>query len=132
MAGAVTAEAAGPLERFLRWCGMALMAAGVLIVVATLLHPSRETATTIVASEPRLVAAHVVYTLTWLLALLGFPGLYAAQRAGMGRLGVVGFCDCFLWDLSDRGDGEFRVSSPRCWPSNHRPCWTQSTSTRRW
>jgi hypothetical protein len=31
------------------------MAAGVLIVVATLLHPSRETATTIVASEPRLV-----------------------------------------------------------------------------
>ena len=35
------------------------------MVVATLLHPSRETATTIVASEPRLVAAHVVYTLTW-------------------------------------------------------------------
>jgi hypothetical protein len=35
----------------------------VLMVVATLLHPSRETATTIVASESRLVAAHVVYTL---------------------------------------------------------------------
>jgi hypothetical protein len=43
------------LARLLRWCGIALMAAGVLIVVATLLHPSRETATTIVASEPRLV-----------------------------------------------------------------------------
>jgi hypothetical protein len=28
----------------------------VLMVVATLLHPSRETATTIIASEPRLVA----------------------------------------------------------------------------
>jgi hypothetical protein len=28
------------------------------MVVATLLHPSRETATTIIASEPRLVAAH--------------------------------------------------------------------------
>jgi uncharacterized membrane protein YdjX (TVP38/TMEM64 family) len=44
----------------LRWCGIALVAAGVLMVVATLLHPSRETATTIVASESRLVAAHVV------------------------------------------------------------------------
>jgi|SRR5687768_9720745 len=32
-------------------------------VVATLLHPSRETAMTIVATESRLVAAHVAYTL---------------------------------------------------------------------
>jgi hypothetical protein len=53
----------------LRWCRLALVAAGVLMVVETLLHPSRETATTIVASEPRLVAAHVVYTLAWLLLL---------------------------------------------------------------
>jgi hypothetical protein len=61
---------------------MALVAAGPLIVLATLLHPSRETAGTIVASEPRLVAAHVVYTLAWLLVLLGLPGLYAARRGG--------------------------------------------------
>ena len=47
---------------------VALIPAGVLMVVATLLHPSRETARTIVASEPRLVAAHVVYTLALLLA----------------------------------------------------------------
>ena len=81
---------AGRLARLLGWCGIALLAAGVLMVVATLLHPSRETATTIDASEPRLVAAHVVYTLAWLLVLLGLPGLYAAQRSGMGRLGLVG------------------------------------------
>jgi hypothetical protein len=42
---------------------LALLAASVLMVIATLLHPSEETATTIVASEPRLVAAHAVYTL---------------------------------------------------------------------
>jgi hypothetical protein len=72
---------------------MTLIAAGVLTVVATLLHPSRETATTIVASEPRLVAAHMAYTVAWLLVLLGLPGLYAAQRGGMGRLGLVGFAD---------------------------------------
>jgi hypothetical protein len=71
------------LARLLRWCGIALMAAPVLMVVATLLHPSRETATTIVASESRLVAGHSVYTLAWLLVLLGLPGLYAAQRGGM-------------------------------------------------
>jgi hypothetical protein len=49
----------GRLAHLLGWCGI-LMAAGGLMVVATLLHPSRETATTIVASEWRLVAAHVV------------------------------------------------------------------------
>jgi hypothetical protein len=73
------------------WCRIALMAAGVLMVVATLLHPSRETASTIVANEPRLVAAHVVYTLAWLLVLFGLPGLHAAQPGGTGRLGLVGF-----------------------------------------
>jgi hypothetical protein len=51
--------------------------------------------TTIVASESRLVAAHVVYTLAWLLVLLGLAGLYAAQRGGMGRLGSVGFLTAF-------------------------------------
>jgi hypothetical protein len=49
-------DEAGRLARLMRWCGLALIAGGVLMVVATLLHPSRETATTIVASEPRLVA----------------------------------------------------------------------------
>ena len=91
MASGVAAEDAGRLAHLLRSCGAALVAAGVLMVVATLLHPSRETAATIVASEPRLVAAHVVYTVAWLLVLLGLPGLYAAQRGGMGRLGLVGF-----------------------------------------
>jgi hypothetical protein len=71
--------------------GALLTAAGVLMVVATLLHPSRETATTIVASESRFVAAHVEYTLGWSLVLLGLPGLYAARHGGVGRLGLVGF-----------------------------------------
>ena len=39
---------------------MALVAAGLFLAVATVLHPSRETAATIIASEPRLVAAHVL------------------------------------------------------------------------
>jgi hypothetical protein len=53
--GAVIADERGWLPHLSRWCGLALMAAGLLLVAATLLHPSRETATTIVATEPRLV-----------------------------------------------------------------------------
>ena len=42
--GAVMADDVSRLAHLLRWCGMALIAAGVLMVVATVLHPSRETA----------------------------------------------------------------------------------------
>jgi hypothetical protein len=102
MAGAVMAKDASWFARLFRWCGIALIAAGVLMVIATLLHPSHETATTIVASEPRLVAAHVVYTVAWLLVLLGLPGLYAAQRGRMGRLGLAGFLTALTGRLTDR------------------------------
>jgi hypothetical protein len=110
--GAVMADDAGRLARLFRWCGMALIAAGVLMVVGTLLHPSRETATTIVASESRLVAAHVVYTLAWLLVLLGLPGLYAAQRGGMGRLGLVGFLTAFSGTYLIAVTGNFGFLAP--------------------
>src|SRR5215218_9734510 len=101
-------EEAEPMMRLLRWCGIALVVAGVLVVVATLLHPSRETAATIIATEPRLVAAHTVYAFAWFFVLLGLPGLYAAQRGRMGRLGLAGFLVAML-HLSDRGHGILRV-----------------------
>ena len=68
------------LARLLRWCGMALVAGGVLMAVATLLHPSRETATTIIADGVGLVATHFVCTLDWLLVLLSLSGLYQQER----------------------------------------------------
>jgi len=102
----------GRLARLFRWCGMALIAAGVLMVLATVLHPSRETATTIVATEPRLVAAHVVYTLAWLLVLLGLPGFYAAQRGGMARLGLVGFLTAFSGTYLIAVTGNFGFLAP--------------------
>src|SRR4051812_28611324 len=112
MAGTLMADQAGRLAHLLRWCGVALIAGGVLMVVATLLHPSRETARTIVASEPRLIAAHVVYTLAWLLVLLGVPGLYAAQRGGMGRLGLVGFLTAFSGTYLIAVTGNFGFLAP--------------------
>ena len=112
MAGTVVADEAGRLAHLLRWCGIALIAAGVLMVIATLLHPSHETATTIVASEPRLVAAHVVYTVAWLLVLLGLPGLYAAQRGRLGRLGLVGFLTAFAGTYLIAVTGNFGFLAP--------------------
>jgi hypothetical protein len=101
------------------------------MVVATLLHPSRETATTIVATEPRLVTAHVVYTLAWLLVLLGLPGLYAAQRGGMGRLGLAGFLTAFSGTYLIAVTGNFGFLT-QSWPSSRRRCWPPSTGIRRW
>ena len=75
---------ARPLVGLFSWCGAALAAAGVLIVVATLLHPSGETLSTIIASEVGLVAAHSAYTVAWLLVLLGLPTLYELNVTGWG------------------------------------------------
>jgi hypothetical protein len=91
---------------------MALVVAGPLIVVATLLHPSRETAGTIIASEVRLIAAHALYTLAWLLVLLGLPGLYASQRGSMGRLGLAGFLVAFSGTYLIAVGGNFGFFAP--------------------
>jgi hypothetical protein len=112
MAGAVMAEDVGPFARLLRWCGMALVVAGPLIVLATLLHPSRETAATIIASEVRLIAAHVLFTVNGLLVLLGLPGLYPAQRGGMGRLGLAGFLTAFTGTYLIAATGYFGFLAP--------------------
>jgi hypothetical protein len=106
------AKDAGHLVGLLRWAGMALVVAGVLMVAATVLHPSRETASTIIASEVGLVAAHVLYTLSWLLVLLGLPGLYLAQRGAMGRLGLVGFLTAFLGTYLIAVTGNFGFLAP--------------------
>ena len=88
------------------------MVAGGLMALATLLHPSHETAATIIASEGRLVASHVTYTLSWLLVLLGLPGLYAAQRGGMGRLGLAGFLTAFTGTYLIAVTGNFGFLAP--------------------
>jgi hypothetical protein len=106
------AEAARPSGRLLKASGLALVAGGVLMAVATLLHPSHETVTTIIASEVRLVAAHVVYTLSWFLVLLGLPGLYAAQRGRLGRLGLAGFLTAFLGTYLIAVTGNFGFLAP--------------------
>ena len=82
------------------------------MAVATLLHPSRETTATIIASEVRLVAAHVLYTLSWLLVLLGLPGLCVAARGTKGRLGMAGFLLAFSGTYLIAVTGNFGFLAP--------------------
>src|SRR5918995_5133665 len=104
----VVLQRRGPsLTALLRWSGLALVAGGLLLVVATALHPSRETPATILQAEVRLVAAHVLFTLSSLLVLLGLPGLYGAKSVWMGRLGLVGFLLAFLGTMLIAVSGDF-------------------------
>jgi hypothetical protein len=82
------------------------------MAVATVLHPSRETSATILETEVRLVAAHVLFTLSYLLILLGLPGLYGVESVRMGRLGLVGFLLAFMGTTLVAVSGNFGFLAP--------------------
>jgi hypothetical protein len=100
------------LPALLRWSGLALVAGGLSMAVATALHPSRETTATILQAEVRLVAAHVLFTLSSLLVLLGLPGLYGAKSVRMGRLGLTGFLLAFTGTTLIAVSGNFGFIAP--------------------
>jgi hypothetical protein len=109
----VVLEPRGPsLAALRRWSGLALVAGGLLMAVATALHPSQETPATILGAEGRLVAAHVLFTLSSLLVLLGLPGLYGAESVRMGRLGLVGFLGAFMGTMLVAVSGNFGFLAP--------------------
>jgi hypothetical protein len=113
MEESVVLEHKGPsLAALLRWSGLALVAGGLLLVVATALHPSRETTATILQAEVRLVAAHVLFSMSSLLILLGLPGLYGVESVRMGRLGLVGFLLAFLGTSLVAVSGNFGFIAP--------------------
>ena len=82
-----------------RWSGIACILAGLLIVLTTVVHPSRETLEIILEQELRLVAAHWLTTFSCGFLLLGLPGLYAAQSERAGRFGLVSFLILFFGTL---------------------------------
>jgi hypothetical protein len=108
----LTVEGARSWPRLRGWSGLALMAGGLLLPLATLLHPSLETVGTIIAGEVRLVAAHALFTVSWGLLLFGLPGLYAAMRGDMGRVGAAGFCLAFAGTYLLAVSGNFGFLAP--------------------
>jgi hypothetical protein len=110
--GAVLQRRDPSLAALRRWSGLALVAGGLLLAVASVLHPSRETTATILQAEVRLVAAHALFTLSYLLVLLGLPGLYGAESVRMGRLGLVGFLVAFMGTTLVAVSGNFGFLAP--------------------
>jgi hypothetical protein len=109
----VVLEGRGPsLAALLRWSGLALVAGGLLLAVASVLHPSRETTAIILQAEVRLVAAHVLFTLSYLLILFGLPGLYGTHSVRMGRLGLIGFLLAFMGTMLVAVSGNFGFIAP--------------------
>jgi hypothetical protein len=82
-----------------RWSGIACILAGLLIVLTTLVHPSRETPEIILKQEVRLVTAHWLGTFGCGFLLLGLAGLYVAQSERAGRFGLVSFLWLFFGTL---------------------------------
>src|SRR3954453_17789233 len=82
-----------------RGSGMACILAGVMLALATLVHPSKETPEIIVAQEWRVGAGHWLYPFFCGFLLLGLPGLYRAQSERAGRLGLVSFLMVFFGTL---------------------------------
>jgi hypothetical protein len=109
----VVLEDRGPsLTALRRWSGLALVAGGLLMAVATALHPSQETTATILGAEGRLVAAHVLFTVSSLLVLLGLSGLYGTESVRMGRLGLAGFLLAFMGTTLVAVSGNFGFLAP--------------------
>ncbi len=75
--------------------GLILVAGGLLLAVATALHPSQETPVSILALEGRLIGSHAVYFVSYVLILLGLPALYVSDSKRMGLLGLIGLLVAF-------------------------------------
>jgi hypothetical protein len=108
----VMAVDTGRLPLLSRWCGLALVAAGVLMVVATLLHPSRETAT---RSSP---ASRGWLRRMWFTRWLGcwccsaFPDSTRRNPGAMGRLGLASFLTAFTGAYLIAMTGNFGFLAP--------------------
>jgi hypothetical protein len=91
---------------------MACIVAGLLLALATLIHPSRETPEVILKQELRLVTAHWLYTFYYGFLLLGLPGLNVAQAERAGRLGLVSFLMVFFGTLLFAVSNNFGFIAP--------------------
>ncbi len=72
-----------------RLSGLVLVLAFPIQVIGFLLHPPGEEVTGVL--QPAYGPAHVILFVSWVLVMLGLPGLYAAQAPRAGKTGLAAF-----------------------------------------
>jgi len=72
-----------------RLSGLALLIALPLHLVGFMLHPPSEEIVDVLT--PMYSTSHLILLISWILALLGLPGLYARQAHRAGVFGLIGF-----------------------------------------
>jgi hypothetical protein len=75
--------------RLFRISGVSSITAGILLTVGFILHPSGEDAT--FGTDPMWIPAHAILWAAFLVALLGWIGVYIAHAAKAGNLGLGAF-----------------------------------------
>lgn len=78
----------------IRWGGLISLLAGILFVLAALIHPAGEDLAAY--NSPNWVAAHLLGWVSVMLMQLGLVGLYARQREETAWIGLVGFVLAFI------------------------------------
>lgn len=85
-------------SNLMRWCGLAALVGGVLLVVAELL--ALPTLNVEAFSETATTTSYIIQQLAYLLGvalvLLGLFGLYVRQSEAAGALGLIGFLVAFF------------------------------------
>jgi hypothetical protein len=99
-------------KNMLRWSGFSLILAGVLVVLATVIHPSKETPQTILAQETRLITGHWLFTFYSGFLFLGLPGVYASQARQLGRLGLAGYLSLIFGNLLYVVSSDYGFNAP--------------------
>lgn len=94
------------------WHNRTVAVGGLLLILATLLHPSQETVQAIIEFEARLVASHAVSTAAYVLILIGLPCWYIAHSEDLGRTGFFGFVVTFVGTSLLAISGNFGFLAP--------------------
>ena len=95
-----------------RWSGMACILAGVIAPVAMVIHPAKEDVPTILSQTARLITAHSLFTLAYVLTLWGLVGLLVCHARKIGALGLTGFILAFTGTVLFAVSGEYGFFAP--------------------
>jgi hypothetical protein len=100
------------IANLLQWSGMASILAGVISPLAVVIHPFKEDVPTILSQTARLVIAHSLFNIAYVLTLLGLVGLLVYQAGKIGRLGRSGFILAFTGTVLFAISGDYGFFAP--------------------